>query len=246
MGPAPRLPNQLLVKSFELEAERLEDRYWWYARFRIFWPNGQPPDWAVGAVLADQIVAPVLRASSKDIALWRFHRRAARDASGHQFSFIFYATNVYRRIGEDATLQALLAENIVEAYVREETTEPGRPNISSTSDPEWPESVQQAWPIYIMGVSATWLDLIRYYRAAAETQPDTTEQLVALYRSVHEQIEEVWPWDAQHAFFHHMSAMFGYTPVTIRKRIQFWRRAVLCPQPGRCLRFCELQRLLRR
>ena len=62
---------------------------WWYVRFRLVWPDEEEPDWSLDALIAHQIVAPVLEQYDDQIQLWRFHRRAARDSSGHQFSFIF-------------------------------------------------------------------------------------------------------------------------------------------------------------
>ncbi len=65
---------------------------WWYARFVMNWPADKEPSWYIDPLLAHRVVSPVLDRYGNDIVLWRFHRRAARDQAGHQFSFIFYAT----------------------------------------------------------------------------------------------------------------------------------------------------------
>jgi hypothetical protein len=64
--------------------------YWWYARYRLEWPQGAEPDWPVDLLLADRVIKPVLQSHRNEISYWRFHRRAIRDEAGHQFSFIFY------------------------------------------------------------------------------------------------------------------------------------------------------------
>ncbi|MGB0712382.1 MAG: hypothetical protein ACPGUC_02370, partial [Gammaproteobacteria bacterium] len=59
-----------------------ESPAWWYAKFRFHWPEDQDtPDWLLDGMVAREVVAPILAAHGDDIRLWRFHRRAARDAS---------------------------------------------------------------------------------------------------------------------------------------------------------------------
>ena len=65
---------------------------WWYARYRLNWPAEEPVEWHWDLLIADKIVAPVLLQNKDDIHLWRVHRRAVRDDTGHQFSLIFYAS----------------------------------------------------------------------------------------------------------------------------------------------------------
>ena len=65
---------------------------WWYARFRMKWPENTEPSWHIDLLVAHKIIAPVLYGNMADISLWRFHRRAARDAEGHQFSVTFYSS----------------------------------------------------------------------------------------------------------------------------------------------------------
>jgi len=65
---------------------------WWSVRFGLHWPARAEPAWNRDLLLADQFVRPALRQHREAISLWRFHRRAARDAAGHRFSFIFRAS----------------------------------------------------------------------------------------------------------------------------------------------------------
>ena len=71
-----------------LEAEQ-PDRFWWQFRFKLQWPDGEPPELSRHLLIVDQIIAPVLEEYEEDISLWRFHRRAARDQAGHQLRLIF-------------------------------------------------------------------------------------------------------------------------------------------------------------
>ena len=64
---------------------------WWAYRFRIDWPEKAPADMAVDLLLAHAVVKPHLEVFAPRLSYWRFHRRAARDATGHQFSLLFYA-----------------------------------------------------------------------------------------------------------------------------------------------------------
>ena len=47
------------------------------------------------------------------------------------------------------------------------------------------------------------------------------DALLADYATVHQQVVSVWENNGQHAFFHHISAVFGYEPLIIHHRIQF-------------------------
>ncbi len=114
-----------------------EDSGWWFARFRMDWPEGTEPAWHLDLLTAHGIIQPMLDRYSPDIYLWRFHRRAARDAAGHQFSFIFFASpetarKVYAAISQSATLAlARSAGRILEVFY-DDTAAIARPAISDT------------------------------------------------------------------------------------------------------------------
>ncbi|MFT5447125.1 MAG: hypothetical protein ACI9DC_002300 [Gammaproteobacteria bacterium] len=55
------------------------------------WNSEQQPAWHMDVLLAIRICAPALTANAQTIQLWRFHRRAARDAAGHRFALNIYA-----------------------------------------------------------------------------------------------------------------------------------------------------------
>jgi hypothetical protein len=193
---------------------------WWYARFRMQWPQEEEPSWHADLLIAHKIVAPVLLQYKDRIRLWRFHRRAVRDDAGHRFSFIFYASaETAYQVFDLLRSNALLTEMAYVGRIIEAVYDnPGRianPRIKDTSDPSWPSSVQKSWPYFIMGASQRWLNLI------AETVADmpTADTALSLdeyeefYKEVNATITSLWANDGRHAFLHHLNALFGYKPV---------------------------------
>jgi len=191
---------------------------WWAARFGIKWDKkNKEPDWYIGAFIANEIVAPSLEQFKQEISLWRFHRRAARDNAGHQFSFLFYsspetAKRVYAKIKSEQILAKLKQAGLIirDSYDNPETL--NKPNIEDTSDKSWSISVQKAWPYFIMGASQLWLELIK----EKGKSPATLTQKVAHYKQVTKLLRELWKEEAKHAFFHHLNAIFSYAPMNVR------------------------------
>jgi len=195
--------------------------YWWYARFQMEWKENQPPDFSKNLILAHEVLAPLLTRHSDEILLWRFHRRAARDAAGHQFSFIFYSTPeaaraIYADISSNPVVKELLKSGDLVAVKLDDTTRPQRATISATSDHNWPASIQKSWPYFIMGVSLMWLDL-------AEQTVDPHElasrrgiwDRLEYYKEITSRITALWKQVGRHAFFHHINAIYGYEPLEI-------------------------------
>lgn len=195
---------------------------WWAARFAIKWPKkNKEPDWYMGAFIANEVVSPILEKFKNNIILWRFHRRAARDHAGHQFSFLFYTTpetakHIYAQLKSNQMLTNLKQAGLI---VRDNYDNPEKlkkPNIEDTSDKSWSISVQKAWPYFIMGASQLWLELIKEIKAQNDQKPSTMTQKVAHYKQVTKLIRELWKDEGKHAFLHHLNAIFGYAPLTIR------------------------------
>jgi hypothetical protein len=195
---------------------------WWYARFRLSWPEGADPAWHADALIAHQVVKPVLDRHLQDIPLWRFHRRAARDAAGHQFSFIFFASpetarRVYSEISDNPTLQQAESSGRIMAVICDDTAILTRNAIEDTSDPTWPPPLRLAWPYYVMGASQTWLDLISAMAGSEQTQEvsSTFAELEQRYAGINASITALWQNEGRHAFLHHLNALFGYEPIII-------------------------------
>ena len=193
---------------------------WWYARFRLNWPADTEPLWYPDLFIAHQVISPVLKQYQKDILLWRFHRRAARDAGGRQFSFIFYcsaatAEKIFTVISADAQVNAMKSAGVIDQVVCDRPEVITRPHIEDTSDKSWSPAIQKSWPYYIMGASRMWLNLIAEV-AAQNLQgapPATLPEIEIFYQKVDKAITDLWQRQGRHAFMHHLNALFGYKPL---------------------------------
>jgi hypothetical protein len=203
------------------------DSQWWQARFRLSWPAGAHPAWHLDPYLAHRVISPVLSIAGEDIPLWRFHRRANRDDSGHQFSFLFYARpgaaeTVFSAIRKNPRLGRLEADGQLDKLLTGSWTAAPPGTIEATSDPQWPLAVQKAWPHYIMGASILWLDLID--QVSREGLPGFPAgpmgSTVDDYVLINREVTRLWQEEGGHAFFHHLSAIFGYEPLfVVEKRL---------------------------
>jgi hypothetical protein len=193
---------------------------WWFARFRLHWPPDTQAVWHMDLYLAHQIIKPLLDRHKNDIHLWRFHRRAARDNSGRQFSFIFYsspqtAQNIFNALKSNAQINHLKFAGVIAEEVYDNPAKITRPKIEDSSDKKWPVSIQKTWPSYIMGVSQMWLDLISEIanEKLERTSPASLEEIETFYQQVNETITDLWQKEGRHAFMHHLNALFGYEPL---------------------------------
>ena len=71
-----------------------------------------------------------------------------------------------------------------------------------------------------MGVSEMWLNLIREVvsQTSGDKVPANLDELLGLYEQVNTTIEQMWQEEGQHAFLHHLNAIFGYEPIEIREK----------------------------
>lgn len=220
--PAP-LP---LPAGEVLEDGAASERAWWRARIRFAWPEDEAPRWFLDLLAADRLIKPVLVQHRQTIGLWRFHRRALRDASGHQFSFRFFsdrdtARRIFSHMQKDPLITELCAAGLVDDLLFDDPDGEPDTDIGATSDPIWSEELRRAWPHYIMGVSAMWLELI--HQSAGDVSPsvESMQALLDYYRDLNLRMDEIWRNEAQHAFLHHLNALFGYRPLMIRKLMRF-------------------------
>jgi hypothetical protein len=198
---------------------------WWSARFRMQWPQEEEPFWHTDLLIAHKIVAPVLLQYKDRIRLWRFHRRAARDGAGHQFSFIFYASaetayQVFEMLRSNALLKEMAYTGRVIEEVYDNTGRITKSRIKDTSDANWPSLIQKSWPYYIKGVSQMWLNLIAEAVADMPTADASLsfDEYEALYKEVNATIISLWENNGRHAFLHHLNALFGYNPLVFYEK----------------------------
>lgn len=203
-----------------------ENESWWICHFRIDWPAGAAPDWAVDMLLAHAVVKPVLDSFAEQLSYWRFHRRAVRDGIGHQLRFLFYtdpdtAQLVFASLQASPVLQQVRDRGLVTRIIMDDPATTVRQGIAATSDPQWSPTLQRHWPAYIMGVSLLWLGLIDDAVAAQPSDPQAEEDPMTVYRAAEKQVAALWFKEGQHAFMHHLSAVFGYRELLIVKPMRF-------------------------
>lgn len=191
---------------------------WHACRFRIAWPEGEPADWDIDLLLAHGVIAEWVQRYTYSMPLWRFHRRAARDAAGRQFSFLFYAdaltaSDVVQGIENHVLLKQAQASGTVESVSCNDVAHWSGADIAATSDTNWSPVVQRAWPHYIHGVSRLWLSLIEQAAAGELDAGMSFSHRLTVYAEANARITGVWTREGKHAFLHHLNAVFGYQPV---------------------------------
>jgi hypothetical protein len=215
MGPA-KSPETIAPPPQEIALSN----GWWFAKFRLHWPAEEKANWHLDLLIAHEIVAPALAQYKDEIRLWRFHRRAARDPAGHQFSFIFYASadtayQVFNMLRSNELLSEMKSAGMIIKDQYDNTDRITKPRIEDTSDATWPPSIQKNWPYFIMGASQMWLNLISE-TIAEMTGPDpplSLQENEELYKKTNAAISKLWQKKGQHAFLHHLSALFGYQEI---------------------------------
>jgi hypothetical protein len=197
---------------------------WWYARFRIKWPENTEPYWHIDLLIAQEIIAPVINQHGKDIFIWRFHRRAARDTEGHQFSLTFYsspetAKQVFKILRSDLLLKRLKRSGVIIQDIYDNPEKIIAPDIRDTSDGHWSAPVRRAWPFFIMGVCQMWLSLIvEISEGIPEKQKGSSlKKMLSFYQQVNEILKNLWRDEGCHSMLHHLNAIFGYEPIFVRE-----------------------------
>ena len=198
---------------------------WWQIALRYTWQENADPRWYLDGVAADQVFSPVLNEYRPEIKLWRFHRRAARDKSGHQFSWHFYssvqtAKKIMEQVQASGMLRMLEDAGIVSETIYSDIHLNSKPDIKDTSDNSWSLELQAAWPYYIQGASEMWLELLRQCAAGMPPLEENAslEDKLDLYAHIQSKMDEVWRQEGNHAFLHHLNALFGYNALYVTER----------------------------
>ena len=216
------------AKKLDIQTQ-VRQSYWWFVRAKMAWPEEQEPAWHMDALLARQIFKPLLLEHAQDIEMWRFHRRAAHDKAGHQFSFIFYtkqsiAEAILNKLTENTLIQKLIAEGKVETISLHDANKKPDPAIEATSDKNWSLEMQKAWPYYAMGVSQLWLSLIDQHVASTlhngenQLNENNVNELIEFYRQINNKLIVTWENEGGHALLHHLNALFGYGEISVYER----------------------------
>jgi hypothetical protein len=219
----PPLPPPLSRTPLATVASGAAQPRWYSTCFRFGATADGQPDWALDLLLADRVAGPALAEHAAGITLWRFHRRAAPDAAGHMFTVLAYASRATAdalrlRFDSDPVLARLRATGALREVVHDCRATEAAASIEATSDPAWAPSVQRSWPWFIMGVSASWLAIVR--EIAREIPPDERDPLPG-YRAIDARIDALWAGAAQHAYLHHLSGVYGYKPLKVETWMRF-------------------------
>lgn len=201
--------------------------FWWQACFRMPYSGVETPNWAIDVMLAQRVVRPALERHAEGVNLWRFHRRAGVDEAGHQFSLLFYATEITAIALFNELEAAPLVKRLAEAgystgMVR--NCRGGKPEhaLSAHSDPAWNKHLRQAWPYFIMGASVHWLALVEGVdREIGVVKSDEIDEQLHHYEAVNSKVTAIWRSQGQHAYLHQLAAIFGYEPLEIQMLMQF-------------------------
>jgi len=218
----PARPD-LKVNAWPAAGTQDENRGWWYVQFIKQWPDDSNAPFHYDLLLAEQVIRPALNGHHEKIDLWRFHRRAGRDAAGSKFSFIFYANAddarlITDHITSDPLVKEMLDSGLIEEIWTDDFAKLQRPDIEDNSDKEWPPEIQKSWPYFIMGVSQSWLALIDEFtsRQPLDISTASLDEIVTYYAGVSVDMDLYWKESGGHAYIHHLSALFAYRPVQLR------------------------------
>lgn len=200
-----------------------EQHGWWDVFFDIKWSEGTEPLWHVDLLLAHKVLSHVLEQFRPDFEFWQFHRRAAPDEHGHEFTFSFYssssvAPHVYTSVHTNRLLQELRDSGVITQVTPTNPIQPASYEIESKSNPTWSDSIRKSWPHFIKGVCEMWLALIDETINSSSTKAPSQSltEMLAEYREANRIVSAIWSHEGQHALLHHLNAIFGYVPVMIQ------------------------------
>lgn len=235
-------PERAPILSAQPGVNEVQHASWRAIRFSVNWPEQSEPRWEVDLLLAKEVLEPLLNRYRNKIPLWRFHRRAAPDPTGHQFSLLVFAdsetvASIYSELLQDAVVRSAIDKRLLMS-VRLDLPIGSQPTaIEGASDAGWPVEIRKAWPFFAMGVSQSWLALLssavkesavqgtavqETKAAAANTEKDDNlARMLIRYKKANELVSLLWRDAGGHAYLHHLSALFGYQPVIFKSEGRF-------------------------
>jgi hypothetical protein len=202
---------------------------WYSFNFRICRPPDQEPRWWIDILILDCIVRAVVSDETLSIGLWRVHRRAALDESGHEFTFDCFITEATANavddyVQRDAALSFLVTQQLLVKPNGYSMKERGG-SLNSISRETWPAELQEAWPFYIHGVCRALLWMIEAIRRATPDCPDVRQPGVDAdvvkrsYQGFGQRLGNEWRDYGHDAFLHHLNAVFAYQPLLVRSNV---------------------------
>jgi hypothetical protein len=200
---------------------------WYTIGFKIKWDKISSPNFVVDLFIIDLLINPAVKNFKSDLILWRFHRRAARDDAGHELKFIFYTSS---KIAEQV-FNYIRSNDFYDIIINNYTETTGvnlsvynkevdSCKIEATSDSAWPLEIQKTWPYYIMGVCDMFINFIEEIKKSKDIKIDKNnlKQTESSYKEIEQEITKQWFGYGQHAFLHHLGAIFAYNPIKFKSR----------------------------
>ena len=200
---------------------------WQNFNFKINWAENTQPKWWVDIYLVDLVVRTVVENFKKDITLWRIHRRALRDKSGHELALICFceqsvANKIHNFIFTNKFLEVAVGFGLIDKFTWEEKSKNNKLNINDLSDKAWPPALQKSWPYFICGTSEMFLELIEQVKITLALEKLDIEKLSSLYIAenyfsrLNNTLLSIWKIHGSHAYFHHLNSIFGYAPMIVQ------------------------------
>lgn len=185
---------------------------WWHFRFVIPFDAGNNPRWWVDLALSDILVREIVECYRDDLDLWRVHRASLGNEPAHQFTFLCYCSadsrdRVKELIEQNALLAQLQAESILLRHYWEAESVNDSTVPEGTSDRTWPVPIQRSWPHFAQGLSEMLLVLLCELKETDGSPP------LAEYEGINGRLLELWGTWGSHAYFHHINALFSYSPL---------------------------------
>jgi len=195
-------------------------RKWYSCNFSVSWDRGQKPKIWVDIFIIDTIVGKIISQKKSEIALWRIHRRWANDEHGHELTFDL-TFDCFTNEEAAKAIESLIKDNMHFKILKEAglLTDGKELKISPktndiASDTGWPEPLKESWPYYINGCCEMFLSLIENIKGG-KSVPHDINNAEKFYTEVNNEIIRIWQSFGCNAFFHHISAIFGYEPLSV-------------------------------
>ena len=203
-----------------------EGAKWHQVRFFLDWPADREPAVPVVLLLAQRIVGPAIATHGSSIYLWRLHQRAVRDGGGHQLTFFAFMpplafASMETGVKDSLLLRELLSNGIVTSVNARIADGEHTDELGGISDQKWPSQIQSAWPFFANGASATWLAMVDTFATQRCPEAMSYTELLPCFERVSADLDVLWRMHGQHAFLHHLNAIFSYRPLYIKKDVVF-------------------------
>lgn len=166
-------------------------------------------DKAIDYMVIDTTIRKLINKLGKNTnwTFYRFSENKIEDkisSHGIQFKIENITISRVKKIIEKDSIIIKLMEN---AYIQEINYY----EKVSISDPIWPLTMRKNWPFFANGFCKMLLGLIGYYVQEYEINLyENIGTIIDKYKMVDKSISILYNNWSSHAFFHHISAVFGY------------------------------------